>query len=94
MVNLLPFALAWVVLLIAVIALAFMRKNVSAQEDDSIHLGGGAEIAVARQEETAKKLAKLDSWGKILTTVMAVSGVLLVIVYLWQMWESSSRAGM
>jgi len=94
MTNLLPYAMAWIVLVIVVIALAFMRKSVAAQEDDTLHLGGGSETAIERQQATAKKLAKLDWWGKILTVIMAVTGLALGIVYGLQMWEASSTAGM
>lgn len=94
MTNLLPYAIAWVVLALAVILLGFIRKNVSAQEDDSIHLGGGSDTAIARQQETAKKLAVLDKWGKLLTIILVVTGVLLGILYGLQMWNASSTAGM
>ncbi|HNY40155.1 MAG TPA: hypothetical protein PKJ41_07160 [Bryobacteraceae bacterium] len=92
--NLLPFALAWVVLLIVVVLLGFKRKNVAAQEDDTIHLGGGSDTAIERQKATAKQLEKLDKWGKNLTIVMAVSGVVLAILYVVQMWKDSATAGM
>lgn len=94
MTNLLPYAMVWLVLLIAVIALAFMRKHVAAQEDDTIHLGGGSETAIEHQKETAKKLAKLDLWGKVLTVIMVVTGLALGIIYGVRMWEASSTAGM
>ncbi len=92
--NLLPYALAWVGLAIVVIVLAFVRKNVSSQEDDTLHLGGGAEGAVEHQKLVAQKLAKLDLWGKILTTLLAVTGVVLAVFYGIQMWESSKSTGL
>lgn len=94
MVNLLPYAIAWVVLVLVVIALAFIRKNISAEEDDTLHLGGGSEQAIAHQQDTAKKLAKLDLYGKVLTAVAVVTGVALGVLYAWQMWEASATAGM
>lgn len=90
-VNLLPYAIAWAVLALVVIMLAFKRKNVSAQEDDTLHLGGGSEEHVKHQEDVAKQLAKLDRWGKLLTVVLVLTGVALGIVYGLQIWEATSR---
>jgi cytochrome b subunit of formate dehydrogenase len=93
MVNLSPFVIAWGILALVVIVLGFMRKNVSAEEDDTLHLGGGSEQAVAHQQAVAKKLAALDKWGKLLTVLLAVTGVVLTIAYFMQMWESTKSTG-
>ena len=93
MVDLFPFAAAWGVLALVVIVLGFMRKHVTAEEDDTLHLGGGSEQAVAHQQDVAKKLAALDKWGKILTVLLAVTGVVLTIAYFMQMWESTKSTG-
>lgn len=90
-VNLLPYAIAWAVLALVVILLAFRRKNVSSQEDDTLHLGGGAEEHVKQQEDVAKQLAGLDRWGKILTVVLVLTGLALGIAYGLQIWETTSR---
>ncbi|MBA3975957.1 MAG: hypothetical protein C0504_17260 [Candidatus Solibacter sp.] len=90
-VNLLPYAIAWAVLALVVILLAFWRKNISAHEDDTLHLGGGAEVHVKQQEEIAKKLAKLDLWGKALTVVLVLAGLALGVVYGLQIWEATSK---
>ncbi len=92
--NLLPYAIAWVALAAIVIALAFVRKNVSSEEDDTLHLGGGAEGAVEHQQLIAKKLAKLDLYGKILTSLLAVTGIALAVLYGMQMWESTKSTGL
>ncbi|OHE80074.1 MAG: hypothetical protein A2107_03320 [Verrucomicrobia bacterium GWF2_62_7] len=91
---LLPLGIAWVILGLVVILLAFKRKSVSAEEDDSLHLGGGAEGAVEHQKQIAARLAKLDQYGKVLTALLAVTGLILVILYGLQMWESSKSTGL
>ncbi|WP_321474740.1 hypothetical protein [uncultured Paludibaculum sp.] len=91
--NLLPFAIAWAVLAVIVLSLALMRRSVSSQEDDSIHLGASA-IAIDQQVSTAKKLEAIDKWGKILTVVLAVSGIALAILYGMQVWDATSKAGL
>lgn len=94
MTNLLPYAIAWAVLALVVVILGFVRKHYSANEDDSLHLGGGSDTAIEHQQSVAKKLAAVDKWGKVLTVVMVVTGVALVIIYGLRMWEASSTAGM
>lgn len=94
MTNLLPYAIAWAVLGLIVLALAVARKNVSAHEDDSIHLGGDAAVAATDQVATAKKLDAIDKWGKILTVVLTVTGLILAVMYGLQVWEQSSRVGL
>lgn len=93
MTSLMPFAVAWGALAIAVIALAFFRKAIAAKEDDMVHLSGES-VAINRQMETARKLEALDKWGKILTIVLLVTGAVLGILYGMQLWDASSKAGL
>lgn len=94
MTNLLPYAIAWAVLGLVVLALAIARKNVSAHEDDSIHLGGDAAVAATDQISTAKRLDAIDKWGKILTVVLAITGLILAVMYGLHIWEESSKVGL
>lgn len=93
MTNLLPFAIAWGVLAVIVLSLALMRRSIASQEDDTIHLGASG-AAIDQQVSVAKKLESIDRWGKILTVVLAVSGVALAILYGMQIWDATSRAGL
>lgn len=92
--NLLPYAIAWAVLAVIVAALAIARKTVSSGEDDSVHLGGGSAAAVSEQLTVAKKLEAIDKWGKILTVILAVTGVILAVLYGLQMWDATSKVGL
>jgi len=84
-VNLLPYAVFWGVLAIAVITLIIYRKSVSNREDDSIHLEGN----VATQQTTvAHKLASIDRWGKSLTVVTVIFGIVLAAIYFYQVWNN------
>ncbi|MBI5085358.1 MAG: hypothetical protein HZB13_12265 [Acidobacteria bacterium] len=76
MTNLIPYAIAWTVLAVIVMVLALIRRSVAAKEDDTLHLGGEAAV-VEQQVDVAKKLETLDKWGKILTVVLAITGVAL-----------------
>jgi|WetSurMetagenome_2_1015567.scaffolds.fasta_scaffold192076_2 hypothetical protein len=92
--NLTPYAIVWVVLGLVVAGLALMRKQISQSEDDSIHLGGDATIAAEHQLVIAKKLEGIDRWGKLLTIVLVVTGVILGILYALQLWDSTSKVGL
>lgn len=84
-VNLLPYAVFWGVLAIAVVFLIIYRKSVSSQEDDSIHLEGGAP---AEQMALAHRLELIDRWGKTLTVIVAVYGIALAAIYMYQVWNN------
>lgn len=92
--NLLPYAIAWAVLAVIVAALAIARKNISSHEDDSVHLGGDSVVAMAEQVTVAKKLEAIDKWGKILTVILAITGVVLAVLYGMEMWEATSKVGL
>ena len=86
--NLLPYAIFWGVLAIAVLILIIYRKQISSHEDDSIHLEGSI---ATEQVAMAHRLALIDRWGKLLTIVVAVYGVALVAIYLYQQYQSQSQ---
>ena len=94
MTNLIPYAIAWAVLAIVVIVLAMMRRSISAHEDDSIHLSQGGGAAINEQVAVAKKLESIDKWGKILTVVLVITGLVLAGVYMMQVWDATSKAGL
>jgi len=84
-INLLPYAIFWGVLAIVVLFLIVYRKSVSSQEDDSLHLEGNA---TSQQVSLAHRLALIDRWGKTLTVFVAVYGIALAAIYLYQVWNN------
>lgn len=91
--NLTPYAIAWGLLAIVVIFLAFWRRHVAAQEDDTLHVTGPDNVVV-QQMTVARKLELIDRWGKILTVILAITGLILAVLYGMYLWEASSRAGL
>jgi ABC-type transport system involved in cytochrome c biogenesis permease subunit len=89
-INLRPFLYPWVVLAVAVIVLLVRRKAVSRHEDDTLHVldGGGAD-----QPVVAHQLDQIDKWGKILTVIALVYGVILGAAYAYQAWIETSQSG-
>jgi hypothetical protein len=88
--SLLPFVVLWVALAAAVGALAVYRNKLAGSSDELIHIEDTSADLSARQEIVAKKLEVIDKWGKILTVVAAVFGLVLVAAWVYQVWQSSS----
>ena len=84
-VNLLPYAVLWGVLAIAVLFLVLYRRSVSSHEDDSIHLEGTVPV---EQVSLAHRLAMIDRWGKSLTVVAVLYGLALAALYMYQVWTT------
>jgi ABC-type nitrate/sulfonate/bicarbonate transport system permease component len=91
--NLTPYAIAWGLLAIVVIILAFWRRHVAAQEDDTLHVTGPDNV-LAQQMTVARKLELIDRWGKTLTVILAITGLILGVLYAMYLWEATSRAGL
>ena len=86
-INYTPLAVLWLLLAVVVLALIAYRKVVSTKEDETLHLGNAA--ASTEQLTVAHKLEVIDKWGKLLTVVAVVSGLLLAAGYTYQTWLSS-----
>ena len=84
-INLMPYAIFWGVLAIVVVFLIIYRKQIASHEDDSIHLEGSVPT---EQVALAHRLESIDRWGKTLTIVVAVYGVALAAIYLYQVWNA------
>jgi uncharacterized membrane protein YedE/YeeE len=90
-ISLIPFAAGWIVVAGAVLVLALYRHQITSHEDDTIHIAEGEASQVSQQAETAHRVAVIDRWGKLLTIIGAVYGVVLGAVYFYQYWEQSSQ---
>jgi hypothetical protein len=71
------FSAGWVALAITVLGLALYRKLIALREDHMIHISGDGS-AVAKQVAVAKRLERIDHWGKTLTVVTLVFGLCVV----------------
>jgi len=89
-VNLIPHVVIVAILALVVGGLALYRKTIASHEDDTVHLTGGGE-AVQEQMAVAAKLNAIDKWGKLLTVVLVIYGLVVVGLYVYQMWEQSSK---
>jgi hypothetical protein len=87
--NFIPFLVLWGLMALSVLSLIIWRRQVAQDEDDSLHVLN-AESAVPRQMAMAHKLEVIDKWGKALTILTVVVGIVIAGVYFYQMWVSTS----
>jgi len=83
-INLTPAVVIWIILAIATLGLALYRKLISASEADLIHLGPGEEQHIPQQIALETKLKAVDHWGKMLTVITVVVGLVTAAIYLYQ----------
>jgi hypothetical protein len=89
-INLLPFTVLWVILSMVVIGLIAYRKWIARDEDDSLHVLDAEAGMVHQQEVVARRLESIDRWGKSLTAITLVYGLLVGGAYLYQNWMAVS----
>ena len=83
-----PLIVLWALLASVVLALIVYRRVVSAHEDATLHLGRGSEAVPSPQSAVAHKLDAIDKWGKLLTALAVIYGILLFAAYSLQTWLS------
>jgi hypothetical protein len=88
--NFLPLLVVWISLALAVLALFIWRQTVSRGEDDSLHVMHGA---LTQQTTVANKLDVIDKWGKILTLITVVLGLLLAALFVYGQFVGRSSLG-
>jgi hypothetical protein len=86
-----PFAVLWVVLAFAVLALVVYRRSIASHEDTVVHLTEAG--PVGQQVNIAEKLAQIDKWGKTLTIVLVAYGLILGALFLYHSWVAGATAG-
>lgn len=83
-INLIPFAVTWAILALAIIALVVYRKMVGRSEDATLHVLDADVARVPHQVVVSHKLESIDRWGKALTIMLVLYGLLLATIYGYQ----------
>ena len=64
---------------------------VASHEDDIVHVTSGESRHLVQQATLAQKIENIDSWGKTLTIVLVLYGLILGSWILHQLWVQSTR---
>ncbi|MGE5647084.1 MAG: hypothetical protein ACM336_14980 [Acidobacteriota bacterium] len=83
MTQLFPHIVIWAVLTAAVVFLAIYRRKIGLASDESLHVLDAEQSAVAAQAATARKLAVIDRWGKLLTILSVLYLLVIAAIYLY-----------
>ena len=80
----------WLVLALSIAALALYRKMIAVRRDDDlVHLAASEQVLIPHQVAVTRKLNMIDRWGKSLTVLAFLSGLLLGAAWLYEGWERS-----
>lgn len=82
----------WLLLATGVVILAFYRKAVARKDDEMLHVSDAEAPVVVQQTVIAKKLDVIDKWGKVLTVVAVVYGLVVLAYYLYLGWVGGISA--
>jgi hypothetical protein len=82
-------SVAWLALACTVLGLGIYRKMMAYSEDDNLHLRPVDGPRIEQQKSLAGRVEFVDRWGKILTVVTLVCGILLAAAFLYQQWVTS-----
>ena len=74
-INLLPFTVLWMILSAVVVGLIIYRKWIAKDEDDRIHVMDCEGGLLLRQVVVVHKLESIDRWGKALTAIALLYGL-------------------
>jgi hypothetical protein len=85
----LALVIIFAVLLISVLVLAAMRKMAGREEEQLLtHL----DPAIVQQKAgIVQRIDAIEKWGKALTAVTVVYGLILLCWYLYQGWQQSGQ---
>ena len=87
-----PFVGLWILLAVVVIALIVWRKVVAWNEDDTLDLHHSG--VIPHLTALAQRLDLIDKWGKILTVITLVLGLMIAAAYTYDGWVKANNLGM
>jgi hypothetical protein len=90
--NWTPYLAVWTFFALIVLGLAVYRKMLSAREDDSIHVSLGSAGLIPQQVANAQRIEVIEKWGKSLTAVVVLAGLVLAGIYFYGVWQTGATS--
>ena len=75
----------------AALLLAVYRKVIARREDDMLHVLDSEATLITQQHAVASRLEAVDRWGKAITALAIVFGVLAGLLLLVAAWQNSLK---
>ncbi|MGE5567989.1 MAG: hypothetical protein ACM3S5_03035 [Rhodospirillales bacterium] len=80
----------WGVLATVVVFLAIYRRRLQGKTDEVLHVLDSEAPIVAAQAEIAKKLDKVDFWGKTLTVIVGLYTLAIAGMYIYKLFTDTT----
>ena len=81
----------WAILAVVVLCLALYRFSLVGHEDESLRLSDVEAPQIVEQKQVFGKLNRVEFWGKLLTVVVILYGLVIAGIYLYESWLHSSQ---
>jgi hypothetical protein len=81
----------WIALALVVLGLAIYHYMLAGHEDETLHLSTGGGQVVVQQQKLYHQIGKTEFWGKLLTFVVVLYGIVLAAVYFYNVWLTSNQ---
>jgi hypothetical protein len=88
--NLVPLVSVWVLLALIVISMALYRHRLVRHVDATLDLLEDSRVA-GQQTREAKRADAVERWGKVLTVLVLLYGLVIAASYLHQAWQSGTQ---
>ena len=88
--NWTPYIAVWSFFALIVLVLAAYRKMLAGREDDSLHVAAGTAGLIPQQVANAQRIDVVEKWGKLLTAVVVVAGLILAAIYFYGVFQTGS----
>jgi hypothetical protein len=75
----------------AALLLAAYRKVIARKEDDVLHVLDSRATLIAQQHAVASRLEAVDRWGKAITVLAVVFGIMAAVLLLMAAWQNSLK---
>ncbi|HET7214555.1 MAG TPA: hypothetical protein VFL79_13265 [Terriglobia bacterium] len=89
--NLTFYLATWIPLAVFVGVLAIYRNMMASHEDETLHVLDGDAPQVAAQVKLSHRLEVIERWGKILTAIVVVYGLVIGALYLQYVWQQGAK---
>jgi cyanate permease len=88
--NMILHLVIWAVLATVVVFLALYRRHLYMKSDELLHVLDAEAPMIGSQAETAKKLEKIDFWGKTLTVIVGLYALAIGGMYIYRLFNDTS----
>lgn len=88
--NMILHLVIWAVLATVVVFLALYRRRLYMKTDELLHVLDAEAPLISSQAQIARKLEKVDFWGKTLTVIVGLYALAIGGMYIYKLFTDTS----